>query len=190
MKQKHMFSLLDQTFTTVHVAFPSYNPDDIQAVAPAQHHQPKAPQPPMPKRAWGGSQGTYVYKVPFSWGVNEGDELLVETGIGLVITNVVKVDGMPDIDVDANFDYKWAVQKVDRTKHNELVDSEKRFADSLLEIERVKQRESLLTSFRESLPEGSAARNLFEQTTAQLQAPPPPQAPPVAPAAPSVDAAK
>lgn len=170
MKQKHMYSLLDQTYTTAHVTFPSYNPDE-------DYDRDERDRRP---RGW-SPRSTYVYKVPLTWNVQEGDELLVETSAGLVIVNVVKVDATPDIDVDANFDYKWAVQRVDRTEYNDLVEKEKRFAASLQEIERIKQRDSLLASFRESLPEGSAARALFEQTTASLQAPVAPKAPPAPP---------
>lgn len=170
-----MYSLLDQSYTTVHVIFPSYNPDE-------NYNEERRPErKALPWKAAGGERA-YVYKVPYAWNVQEKDELLVETSAGLVIVNVVRVDAMPDIDVDANFDYKWAVQRVDRTQYDELVAQEKRFADSLIEIERVKQRESLLESFRSSLPEGSAARNLFEQTAAALAPPVPPQVPPSAPA--------
>lgn len=121
--------------------------------------------------------------MPKTWGVQEGDLLVVPTRGTVGFGNVVKVDAEPEIDVDADFTYKWAVQRVDFEYHNELVANEKKFADTLQEVERVKQRESLLTSFRESLPEGSAARTLFEQTTASLAPPIPPQAPPSAPKA-------
>lgn len=173
MKQKHMFSLLDQTFTTVRVQFPSHNPDEEYGDTRG------AKLPRKPQAPWQApSQQGYVYKVPQAWGVKVDDELLVETGVGLIIVTVVSVDDTPDIDVDADFDYKWAVQKVDRTEYNELVDKEKRFAVSLQEIERVKHRDAVVSAFRESLPEGSEARRLFEQTAGSLA---PPPAPPAAP---------
>lgn len=185
MKQKHMFSLLDQTFTTVHV----------------QIHGDKAPVPQKPRHvqryergdldpeALRGAHWTppapgvqlYTYKVPKHWGIKEGDLLVVPTRGTVGFGNVVRVDLEPEIDVDADFTYQWAVQRVDFEMHNELVANEKKFADTLQEVERVKQRESLLESFRSSLPEGSAARALFEQTTASLAPPIPPQAPPSAP---------
>lgn len=188
MKQKHMFSLLDQTFTTVHV--------NIQG--------DKAPMPEKPRDRQRFENGaldadavrharwsppidtgprTYVYKVPKHWGIAEGETLVVPARGMIAFATVVSVDEFPVIDVDADFTYQWAVGRVDFEHYNELVESERKFGETLQEVERVKQRESLLTSFRDSLPEGSAARALFEQTTAQLQAPPAPEAPPAAPKA-------
>jgi hypothetical protein len=175
-----MFSLLDQSFTTVHVQIhgdrapkqKQYRDEDLSYEANMQRLRPPVPQ---------GIQ-TYTYKVPKTWGIKEGDLLVVPTRGTVGFANVVKVDAEPEIDVDADFTYKWAIQRVDFEYHNELVANEKKFADTLQEVERVKQRESLLESFRSSLPEGSAARQLFEQTTASLAPPIAPQAPPPAPA--------
>ena len=191
MKQKHLYSLLDQTYTTVKVAFtdrvlPAGTYDngtdlgeyDQGAGAPRTNLgqiKTKGKTPP-----WGGDRGRgYTYKVPKSWDIKEGDTLIVLTERnGLSFVHVVSVDDMPDIDVDADFHYRWAVQKVDLTEFQELTLKEEQFGRQMIEVERVKQRESLLDSFRNSLPEGSAARTLFEQTTASLQAPPiPPAAP-------------
>lgn len=190
MKQKHMFSLLDQTFTTVHVHI----------------HGDKAPIPQKPRDRERFERGaldadavrharwtppvdpgvrTYVYKVPKVWGIKEGETLVVPARGEIAFATVVIVDEFPVIDVDADFTYQWAVQRVDFEHHNELVENERKFGETIQEVERVKQRESLLESFRSSLPEGSAARALFESTTISLQAPPPPQTPPSAPAAPS-----
>jgi hypothetical protein len=184
MKQKHMFSLLDQTFTTVHVHI----------------HGDKAPVPQKPRDTRRFEQGsldpdairarswtppvdpgvrTYVYKVPKRWGIKEGETLVVPARGEIALATVVIVDEFPVIDVDADFTYQWAIQRVDFELHNELVETERKFGETIQEVERVKQRESLLTSFRDSLPEGSAARTLFESTTAQLGAPIAPPAPPV-----------
>lgn len=193
MKQKHLFSLLDNSYTTVKVAFtdqilPAGTYDDGRvdlgeydngAGGPRTNLgqvRPKAGKAPP----WGGDRGRgYTYKVPLAWEIKDGDTLIVLTPQrGLAFVHVVSVDERPDIDLDADFEYRWAVQKVDLTEFQELTLKEQKFNDQMLEVERVKQRESLLDSFRNSLPEGSAARALFEQTTAQLgvtvEAPPAP----------------
>jgi len=193
MKQKHMFSLLDQTFTTIRVLI----------------HGDKAPVPEKPRHVkrfeqgdldpdalrgarWSPPEGkvpTYTYKVPKHWGIKLGDTMVVPARGEIALATVVTVDEFPVIDVDADFTYQWAVARVDFEHHNELVEVERKFGETIQEVERVKQRESLVNSFRDSLPEGSAARALFESTTVSLQAPLPPQAPPVAPAAPVADKA-
>ena len=156
MKQKHLYSLLDQSFTTVRAVFDS----EVRNVN--RKASPLAPPPP-PFMEY--DERGYVYKVPRNWNVEPQDHLIVLTDSnGLKIVTVVHVDAEPDIDIDANYDYKWAVQKIDLTEFRSLTEREKEFSDTMLQIERVKQRESLVNSFRDSLPEGSEARKLFDAT--------------------------
>lgn len=176
MKQKHMFSLLDQTYTTVKVVYArNSNAGVTEAVLPDYGDVRGARVRPTPPKAWeqGEAPQLYTFKVPLSWNIQPNDIAVVKSnnGNGLSFVHVVSVDPMPDIDVDANFDYRWLVQKVDLTEFDKLVVKEKAFADAMLEVERVKQRDGLLESWRNSLPEGSAARALFEQTAASLAAP-------------------
>lgn len=197
MKQKHIYSLLDQSYTTVKVAFtdqvlpdgtydnPNVDLGEFDSGNGAARTNLGQVRPTAGKNPpWGGDRGRgYTYKVPLHWNIKEGDTLIVLTErTGLKFVHVVSVDESPDIDVDDDFNYRWAVQKVDLTEFQELTLKEENFGRQMLEVERVKQRESVLNAFRESLPEGSAARALFEQTTASLTTPAPPQAPPAAPA--------
>lgn len=189
MKQKHMFSLLDQTFTTVQVHIQGDKGVVPEKPRHAKRFEEGALDPEAVRHArWSAPEPrdrTYTYKVPKAWAITEGDLLVVPTRGVLGFATVVTVDEFPVIDVDADFTYKWAIQRIDLQEHNALVDAERRFGETIQEVERVKQRESLLTSFRDSLPDGSAARALFEQTTAQLS---PPPAPPMAPPAPGAEA--
>ena len=188
MKHKHMFSLLDQSFTTVRVIF---NAEAQLQDSPLMRAGPERNKLTTPWRDNGdGSHAhptgrSYVYKVPKSWDVQVEQHLVVvDRGGDLAVVFVVQVDSAPDIDVDAAYDYKWAVAKVDMTEFHDLNRREKQFGEAMLEIERTKQRESLVASFRDSLPEGSEARRLFEQTTSSLGAPTI-EHPPVQPSAPA-----
>jgi hypothetical protein len=164
MKQKHLYSLLDQSFTTVRAVFDHKRTTNVKA-----QRQPNPP--PFLEYEYENERG-YVYKVPRAWNVEPQDHLIVLTdNDGLKIVTVIHVDAEPDIDIDASYDYKWAVQKIDLTEFRSLTEREKEFSDTMLQIERVKQRESLVNSFRDSLPEGSEARKLFEQTTSTLAPP-------------------
>lgn len=167
MKQKHMFSLLDTTFTTVMVVFSNTAPlQKPRSPTPAISSDPRGWQsaPPQEKR--------YAYKVPLAWKVEFGDRLLVEAQhSGLTIVEVVEVHETAQIDVDANHDYKWAVQKIDFTEYNALRNRELSFNETLRDIERVKQRESVMNDFREHLPADSEARKLFDSAVAALKAP-------------------
>lgn len=176
MKQKHLYSLLDQTFTTVRVKFERKSQQEIEQSLRHKHGASPIQRPWADDYDRG--ERAYVYKVPKAWNVAVDDQLIVLTSqSGLSIVTVVHVDLEPDIDIDANHDYKWAVQKIDLTEFRDLTEREKAFKDQMTQIERVKQRESLVNSFRDSLPEGSEARRLFEATTTALAPPTPPQAP-------------
>lgn len=196
MKQKHLFSLLDTSYTTVGVQFGEaaqkpqpvrrrFAPGDLSpdAIAEQKRQERERLHPSAPQAPQWDTPSLFTYKVPRAWNVQEGDQLIVlAPRDGLKVVLVVRADDNPVIDVDAEFDYRWAVQKVDMTEFQELTLKEQKFGVQLQEIERVKQRESLMDSFRSSLPEGSAARLLFEQTTASLQGEPvAPPAPPQAP---------
>jgi hypothetical protein len=182
MKHKHLFSLLDQTFTTVRVVFDK----ERNKVLTGKPDPRLRPEPWQQDDYVNESVRGYVYKVPRAWNVEVQDHLIVLTsGSGLAVVTVIHVDGEPDIDIDASHDYKWAVQKIDLTEFRNLTEREKQFQDTMLEVERVKQRESLVKSFQESLPEGSEARRLFEATTNSLAAPTPTAYPPQPPAPPA-----
>jgi hypothetical protein len=163
VKHKHLYSLLDQSYTTIHVVF---------ATGSKMKHEPGASPIRRPFEEQTEGESGYVYKAPLTENVKVDDYVVVHTPQhGLAIAKVVKVDEVPDIDLDAPFDYKWIVQRIDRESYNERLEREKRFAASMLEVERQEQREKLVTSFKDSLPEGSAARALFDQTVASLAAP-------------------
>lgn len=179
MKNKHIFSLLDTSFTTVAVVFGALSSAAIASmpITPGHYHMtdddyfssdPRMKAPPAPPQ----QKQLYVFKVPKLWDVKVGQVLVVPGKDTLMsFVTVVRVDEVPEIDIDANHDYKWAIQAVDTTEYEALVDNEKRFKAGMMEVERTKQRELLVNSFRDSLPEGSEARRLFDQTTAVLSPP-------------------
>lgn len=172
MKQKHLYSLLDQTFTTVRVRFSKADTAAVNNSLRQKHDASPIRRPWSEADEFDRGERTYVYKVPKAWNVAGDDQLIVLTSqSGLSIVTVIHVDLEPDIDIDANHDYKWAVQKIDLSEFRDLTEREKSFKDQMTQIERVKQRESLVNSFRDSLPEGSEARKLFEATTASLAPP-------------------
>ncbi len=141
MKMRHIVALLQEGYTTIQVQF----------------------QP---------GQRFYTYKGDLADNIQPGDYVVVDTpSDGYKIVRVHNVDAVPQIDVDADFSYKWIVQKVDPSKYLARVEAERAFADQLREIERIRQREQLIQDFHEKLPEGSAARAAFEAAVQRLGAP-------------------
>jgi hypothetical protein len=175
VQNKHLYTLLDTTFTTIAVAF---------------KQRASTTKPPLKMEkgelsindAFEPAQ-TFIYKVRKDEGIKVDDAVVVESPQnGLMIVRVVAVHDAPQIDLDAPFEYKWIIQKIDRTAHDEQVDKERRFNDMMLEVERTRQREATLGNMREHLPEGSEARRLFDQAQTLLPSVPTYEAPPAAPA--------
>lgn len=165
MKHKHLFSLLDTSFAIATVSFenvtparkPQYTRDEVSRLLGSA---PAAPAWSEPSDRVSG----YDYKVPKSWDVVPGDQLIVDTPNGK--TQVVLVEGVDlaaNIDPDADHNYRWAVQKVDRAEYHNLVDKEAKFQQTMLEVERTAQREKAAARYRELLPEGSEASRLFDK---------------------------
>lgn len=114
-----------------------------------------------------GSNKPYTYKARGQ--IIADDYVVVNSpSKGLVICKVVGVDKTPRIDIDADFTYQWIVQKVDTTEYNRVKEQEREFMDTLLEIERARQKDILMNSFCEHLPEGSSARVLFDNAVKRI----------------------
>ena len=157
MKQKHLFSLLDTTCTTIRVVFPKDEREQDWNNRKVQDRFGDESLKLPPK--------TYVYKASKAAGLVVGDYVVVETERGMAVVRVAEVHGSAQIDVDADFDYKWIVQKVDRSEYDAQSGKEAAFSMMMLEVERTRQREVLLDDMRKHLPDGSEARRLFEQAT-------------------------
>jgi len=179
VKNKHLYALLDQSYTTIGVVFARDERPDLQQAPPAPGHQPQGLRQAGRKAPpWGRPDDgvptpkAYTYKVPRDEAIAIDDYVVVHgEHSGLAIGRVVRVDADPRIDVDAPYDYKWIVQRVDRETYQRRVDAERAFSDAMLNVERVRQREQLVQGFKDNLPEGSEARRLFEQTVGALSGP-------------------
>ena len=200
IKQKHILSLLQTGYTTIQVQFArdinsgsSVDADAPRgktvAVPPWQENVqydnlgrghgrvPQAAQPMPP------IHDLYTYKAKLTTNVKPGEAVVVEVRGRLVLALVHSVDEVPRIDTDADYDYKWIVQRVDMTEYRQCEADEQAFRDSLQQIEREKQRAATLASFMENLPQGSAERALFDSAVNRLSLNAPTPAPAPAPTA-------
>ena len=157
INHNHILSLLQTGFTTIAVAF-DYNADaDTDPVLRARNRSTRVKE--------------YSYKALLTDNIKVGDLVVVDSpSEGLIIVQVIRVDAKPRIELDAPFAYKWIVQKIDRSRYDNLLAQEAEFKEALVEVERVKQREAVMKSFQEVLPEGSEARKLFETTVEKAKA--------------------
>lgn len=178
MKQKHLLSLLQQGMTTVQVTFLAPRPGAKTGGMPPPAPMPMAPagswSPPRQTMPWEEAPPpavqTYTYKAPIGL-LRAGDTVVVadaHSPYGLALGNVHAVDPVARIDVDADFDYKWIVQRVDTTEYEQHVHEERNFADTMQAVEATRQREELMQTMANHLPQGSQAREQFDAAIAQF----------------------
>lgn len=99
-----------------------------------------------------GSTNPYTYKAMKDEGIVAGDAVVVNSpSKGLTVVTVTEVHTTPKIDINSGFVYQWIVQKVDTTKYKKRNELEERLTESLLEMERQKQREELAAEVRAAL---------------------------------------
>lgn len=114
-------------------------------------------------------QAHYTYKVPTAWGVKADDELVVESPrSGMAVVKVVNVDKVPQLDADADFTYKWAVQKVDRSGYDAQLKREALFLEQLAEVERLSVRAETLAKVSTALQDKPDAAAAFQKAVFAL----------------------
>jgi hypothetical protein len=113
-----------------------------------------------------GSMKTYSYKVQKAWNVADGDVLVVDApSSGLTIVQVMKVvEG--EIDITADFNYKWAVGKVDLESYQEQLAKEAEAAVELKALRRKAQQKKALADLLGDL--GEEANEVIERVRSRL----------------------
>lgn len=178
MKSKHLMTLLQEGFTTIKVQF--YNDrvpvepssQTIKMRNPSQNAPwDSSPFQPMPAPPMPGTQQAarvYTYKVELSDNIEVGNVVAVKVGGDVVLAKVVEVHDLPQIDLDADFDYRWIVQKIDFTHYDEVAKREAEFNQAMVEVERVKQREKVKRDMEELLGDSPMAKQLFNRAIKSL----------------------
>lgn len=186
---KHLLSLLQNNFRTVHVIFGAEWPDapsvpeapiilDYRAENAPWANKPAQARVPGEARAKRSDERaqapaypqaepvhrSYVYKCHNDLAVEVGSSAVVIDDNGrLRLVTVVKVDEFADIDLNADFSYKWIVDVVDTKLYSDLIEKEQKFSRLVTEAQRVKMREETLESFKSVLPKGGEAARLFNE---------------------------
>lgn len=126
-----------------------------------------------------GTHKSYVYKVSKDIEVKAGDVVVVPAAgqvyseqpvIHTVPYNTALVKAVheaPNIDLDAPYEYKWIVDVVRDADYLAQLDRETEMRKKLLEVERAAQRDELMNKIRNTYPEGSEARAMFDKTIEQ-----------------------
>lgn len=176
--QRHAISLIQNGYTTVQINYdttaqvPPEVPD-LPAV-PSFEPKPEAPMPwqsgsfppppvaPRDGRAKIVPPKLYTFKAPKD-AVKVGDLVVVNGSHGLTVARVHVVHDRPRIDLQADFDYQWIVDRVDLNGYKEKLAEEEKLRGVLQEAESQRQRKQLLEDLLSMYPEGSDARKLLDQ---------------------------
>ena len=179
MNNKHLLSLLQSNFRTVHVIFGADLMEEPAApVAPAYDHskapwdrpiadnktrrQPATAQAPDFPYNGQAPQRSYVYKCHNDLDIKQGDSAVVIDDRGVLkLVTVVKVDDFADIDLNADFSYKWIVDVVRTDLYKDLMQKEQEFSRLVTEAQRAKLREETLNAFKAVVPQEGEAGRLF-----------------------------
>jgi len=108
------------------------------------------------------SSKRYTYKVPASWTVSVGDELIVDSPFnGAAIVTIEAILPFEDIDLDAAFRYKWAVAIVDyneyRVREQAFFNAQQQLKKIAAETKRQKQLKALADEYGEGFLEAVKA---------------------------------
>ncbi len=164
MKQHHLLSLLQNDFTTIHVAFRSDIDNAVSAPSnggTSGFETTRSPKPKVPR--------TYTYKALITDELKADDFVVVDHPKGgPMVGLVISVDAVANIDVDADFEYKWIVQKINRVPYETRLKKESEFLETMKAVEREAQRSELVKKFAEHLPEGSPARQLYDTAVSNV----------------------
>lgn len=132
---RHLASLLQTDFTTVKVRFRD-----------------------------GNNTRLYTYKVPNDLQVQVDDMLVVDAHYsGVCIVDVKEVHERPQIDPDANFDYKWVVGKVDLESYRKRAEAEAEFRQLVRDLTIAHEVDEFLGKLPKKL------RKEFKKAAAKIQ---------------------
>lgn len=173
MKANHVISLLQENYTTCRVVFSERNTADTPQAVKPQSRVAAEQKTPWVDNHFNMTdferQRAYAYKVLLTDAVQVGDSVVVpHHRDGLAVATVVAVDIAPQIDVESDIEYKWIVQKVDKTRYDQIVASEAQFHAQMEEARRTAVRQQLKQQYFDSFPEGSPMREALTQSCTSL----------------------
>jgi len=108
------------------------------------------------------SQQEYTYKVPNKVKLEKNDWVVTARANTFGVAKVTRVDEVPQINANAQYEYTWIVQKVEAAAYKEQIRIEGELKKELLQVENAHQREVLIEKMSKHLPEESEAGKMFK----------------------------
>ena len=89
----------------------------------------------------------YTYKTLLDFEV--GDFAIVDVGYEFKVVEIIRVDKIPNLNVDSNIEYKWIVQKLDTEPYEYILAMEEETSHKLREL----QQKNVVSKARELMAE-------------------------------------
>lgn len=110
----------------------------------------------------------FTFKVLLEDNFAENDSAIVDTSSGLKLLKCLEVHDKPKIDLYANHDYKWVIQKVNFERYNKLVEAEEKFSDVLQDMEKIKVQDEIRAHILDTAGSNSEILKIFNGAVKSL----------------------
>lgn len=101
-------------------------------------------------REW--SEKLYTYKALASWNIQPDDRVIVDSPKdGLVVVKVESVSSEPDLNFSDVGNFKWIVQKVDRSQYDAITQQETELTQKVQSLLRKQAQDKFLNEFTSAL---------------------------------------
>lgn len=106
----------------------------------------------------------YTFKAEIGSNFAVGDYAVVHARDELRIVKIVQVHDTPKIDINASFEYKWVIQKIDFTTFKERHSEQKRIDTLLNALQIAERKEALLERLSKMSQKDERFNALLQQT--------------------------
>jgi hypothetical protein len=156
MNQRHLLSLLQEGYVTIAVRFMNNHGNDKAVILPAAGSELKVKAPVKT------NEKTYTYKAKLGQVVVGDYVTVMAPGNVLKVCEVLEVHDEPELNLNAEYSYKWIVSLIDLQPYADTLQKERDFSKKVLRVERVHQRNIFIAKFKESFGLTSDSTDLVD----------------------------
>ncbi len=111
----------------------------------------------------------YTFKAEVDSGLAVGDYAVVHAQNALKIVKIVQVHAAPAIDINAKFEYKWVIQKIDFSAFKARHSEQKQIHEMLNALEIAERREALMDRLNKMSDKDDGFKQVLKDTLAMLK---------------------
>jgi hypothetical protein len=165
MKLKHMAALMREDITTVAVTF-DLNDGRAPGVGARQYTYKVLLEDVQGPNALKGGDLVVVPRTAIDArkikaGMAQDGGCAVQAEEGLSVARILEVHTVPQIDPDADYDYKWVVDRVRYDRYVKLVDNEAEMTRIITAAERDIRKNALIDQFKKTIGENPLLASKF-----------------------------